>query len=187
VMDTAARANVTIGTLDARGLYTTGPKAEEEFDGGIHVTQEQIRSHVESLSVVEAVMAGLAGASGGTFFHNSNDIEGGLKRLASAPEYLYLLEFSLDKVKADGKFHSLKVKVDHGGLTLQARRGYFAPKPGMEAALAIPPILSAAQQPQAAQSAPAQQSSIAPEPAAPQAASSEQSPPVQPVRVIEKT
>jgi VWFA-related protein len=187
VMDTAARANVTISTLDARGLYTTGPKAEEEFDGGIHVTQEQIRSHVESLTVVEAVMAGLADASGGTFFHNSNDIEGGLKRLASAPEYVYLLEFSLDKVKADGNYHSLKVKVDRGGLTLQAREGFFAPKRGMEAALAIPPISSAGQEPPAdAQSGPGQQPSLAPEQTVPQAANSQQSPPVQPVRAMEK-
>jgi VWFA-related protein len=188
VIEAAARANVTISALDARGLYTTGPKADEDFTGNAHETQERIRSHVESLTVVEDVMAGLADASGGTFFHNSNDIEGGLKRLASAPEYVYLLEFSLDKVKADGNYHSLKVKVDRGGLTLQAREGFFAPKRGMEAALAIPAISSATQRSgTAAQSAPAQQTSLAPEPTAPEAANSQPSPPVQPVRAIEKT
>jgi VWFA-related protein len=187
VMDTAAHANVTISTLDARGLYTTGPKAEDELNGGTHVTQEQIRSHVESLTGIEDVMAGLADASGGTFFHNSNDIEGGLKRLASAPEYVYLLEFSLDKVKADGKFHSLKVKVDRGGLTLQARKGYFAPMRGMEAELGTPPSPSADQQPGAtAQSASVQEPSIAPESTAPQAAIPQQSPAVQQAKETEK-
>jgi VWFA-related protein len=186
VIEAAARANVTISTLDARGLYTTGPKADEDFTGNAHETQERIRSHVESLTVVEDVMAGLADGSGGTFYHNSNDIEGGLKRLASAPEYVYLLEFSLDKVKADGNYHSLKVKVDRGGLTLQAREGFFAPKRGMEAALAIPPIASAAQQPPAdAQSAPAQQPSLAPDATSPQAATPQQSPAVQQARVME--
>jgi VWFA-related protein len=188
VIEAAARANVTISTLDARGLYTTGPKADDDFTGNAHETQERIRSHDESLTVVEDVMAGLADASGGTFFHNSNDIEGGLRRLASAPEYVYLLEFSLDKVKADGNYHSLKVKVDRGGLTLQAREGFFAPKRGMEAALAIPPISSGAQQPPAdAQSAPAQQPLLAPEPTAPQAANSQQAPKVQQARVMERT
>ena len=188
VIEAAARANVTISTLDARGLYTTGPKADDDFTGNAHETQERIRSHVESLTVVEDVMAGLADASGGTFFHNSNDIEGGLKRLASAPEYVYLLEFSLDKVKADGNYHSLKVKVDRGGLTIQAREGFFAPKRGMEAALAIPPIVPTAQQPPAAaQSAPGQQPSVAPDPTTPEAANSQQSPVVQQARVTEKT
>ncbi len=186
VMDTAARANVTINTLDARGLYTTGPKAEELFDGGTRVTQEQIRSHTESLIVVEDVMAALADASGGTFFHNSNDIEGGLKRLAAAPEYVYLLEFSLDKVKLDGRYHSLKVKVDRGGLSLQSRQGFFAPKRGMEAAPGIPPILPATQQlPTAAQSDPVEHPSLAPDATAPQVASPSQSPSVQQARAVE--
>ena len=54
--------------------------------------------------------------------------EGGFQRLAMAPEYVYVLALSLDKVKQDGSYHRLKVKVDQDGLKLQARRGYFAPK-----------------------------------------------------------
>jgi hypothetical protein len=45
------------------------------------------------------------------------------------PEYVYLLEMSLQNVKHDGDYHPLKVKLDQEGLKLQARRGYFAPKP----------------------------------------------------------
>ena len=33
------------------------------------------------------------------FFHNSNDLAGGLRLLAQAPEYVYLLEMSLDKLQ----------------------------------------------------------------------------------------
>ena len=71
----------------------------------------------------------LADGTGGTFFHNSNDLEGGFKKLTEAPEYLYLLEFSPKDVKQDGSYHALKVKVNQDGLKLQARRGYFAEKP----------------------------------------------------------
>jgi hypothetical protein len=36
---------------------------------------------------------------------------------------------SLDKVKADGAYHHLKVKVDRDQLNVDARRGYVAPRP----------------------------------------------------------
>ena len=47
--------------------------------------------------------------------------------LTQAPEYVYLLEFSLEKVKPDGTYHPLKVKVDKEGPKVRALRGYFAP------------------------------------------------------------
>ncbi len=128
VIEAAARANVTISTLDARGLYTFAPKAEEEFNGPASETTERIRSHVETSTSTDAVMAGLADATGGTFVHNSNDMEGGLRRLSAAPEYIYLLEFSLGNTKPDGEYHPLKVKVDRDHVQVQSRRGYFAPK-----------------------------------------------------------
>jgi VWFA-related protein len=128
VIEAAARANVTISTLDARGLYTLAPKAEEELQGPAKETTERIRSHVETSISNDAVMAGLADATGGTFIHNSNDIEGGLRRLSAAPEYIYLLEFSLANTKPDGEYHPLKVKVDREHVQVQSRRGYFAPK-----------------------------------------------------------
>ena len=66
--------------------------------------------------------------SGGTFVHNTNDLENGLRRLASAPEFVYLLEISLQYVKADGSYHPLRVKLDKPGMEVQARRGYTAPE-----------------------------------------------------------
>jgi VWFA-related protein len=128
VIEAAARANVTISALDARGLFTYAPKAEEDFYGIAKETTERIRSHVESLMVTDGVMAGLADATGGTFVHNTNDLEGGLRRLSAAPEYVYLLEFSLADTKPDGQYHPLKVKVDREHVQVQSRGGYFSPR-----------------------------------------------------------
>lgn len=75
------------------------------------------------------VMAELADGTGGSYFHNSNDLEGGFKSLIQAPEYVYVLEFSLENVKPDGVYHSLKVKVTQLSLKVEARQGYFAPVP----------------------------------------------------------
>jgi VWFA-related protein len=71
----------------------------------------------------------LSDGTGGTYFHHNNDLEAGFKSLTEAPEYLYLLELPLDDVKQNGAFHHLKVKVDRDGVKVQARRGYYMPKP----------------------------------------------------------
>ena len=129
ILDLAAQSNVTINALDARGLYTTGITASQLGTSSSQDLQTGASSqyHSETMNLSEDVMAELADGTGGTFFHNNNDLEHGFRTLTQAPEYVYLLEFSLDQVKQDGKYHPLKVKVEKDGLKVQARRGYFAP------------------------------------------------------------
>lgn len=80
-----------------------------------------------SESLREPLVA-LTDGTGGTFFHNQNDIDIGMKRVTSLPEYRYVLGFTPDELKSDGRFHELKVKLTEGkSLSVQARRGYFAP------------------------------------------------------------
>jgi VWFA-related protein len=129
VLDLAARSDVTISALDARGLYTTEVDASERGTSSLvgMIQGQHSQNHADMMNLAEDVMAELADGTGGTFFHNSNDLEGGFKNITQAPEYLYLLEFSLDGVKSDGAYHPLKVKVDREGLKLTSRHGYFAP------------------------------------------------------------
>ncbi len=131
VLELAARSDVTISALDARGLYSTEIDASER--GGTStidmLTGQHSEYRSETMNQNEDVMAELADGTGGTFYHNSNDLEEGFRKLAAAPEFVYLLEISLHGVKPDGNYHRLNVKVDQDGLKLQARRGYFAPKP----------------------------------------------------------
>jgi hypothetical protein len=76
-----------------------------------------------------AVLAGLAASTGGTYFHNRNDLDVGMNQALSAPTVSYLLGFSPQNLKIDGKFHKLKVTVENGQkYQIQARNGYYAPK-----------------------------------------------------------
>ena len=127
IMDIAAQANTTISALDARGLYVTSFDASEP-GGPPQVMQNKSTMNHNSMTTDEDVMAELADATGGTYFHNSNDLAGGFQKLTLAPEYLYLLEFSPQDSKQDGSYHKLKVKIDQEGLKLQTRRGYLALK-----------------------------------------------------------
>src|ERR1019366_9085535 len=81
------------------------------------------------------VLGELADGTGGTWVHNTNDLAGGFKRIAAAPEYYYVLGFSPQNLKFDGSYHNLKVTLKSSkDFTLLARRGYFAPKHELDAA-----------------------------------------------------
>jgi len=131
IMDAAARSSVTISALDARGLYTTEQDASERGENSAYglATGQMSQYHRESMTRSEDIMAELADGTGGTYFHNSNDLQGGFQALTLAPEYVYLLELSPANLKPDGTYHHLKVKVDRDGVKLQTRRGYYASAP----------------------------------------------------------
>ncbi len=130
ILDLAAHLNVTINAVDARGLYTATIDASDRNRGSSLAERTASQNRGYSMTLSEDVMAEFADGTGGVFFHNSNDLEGGLRALTVAPEYVYLLELSLQNVKQNGEYHPLKVTVDQDGLKVVARRGYFAPKPG---------------------------------------------------------
>ncbi len=130
IMDLAAQSDVIVNTLDARGLYAGNVSASE---GGNESTLgmmsgQQVRNKLDSMQSSEDAMAELADGTGGKFFHNNNDLQGGLKALSAAPENLYLLEVSLKDVKSNGTYHPLRVKVDRSGVEVTARKGFMAPK-----------------------------------------------------------
>ncbi|HEX4032486.1 MAG TPA: VWA domain-containing protein [Terracidiphilus sp.] len=130
LLNLAAASAVTISTLDARGLYSAMIPASESGDQSLQslVTGQNLRDRGDAMRQNEQVMAAFADGTGGTFFRNNNDLQGGLASLAAGPEYKYLLELSLSDVKQNGSYHALKVQVDRKDVKIQAREGYFAPK-----------------------------------------------------------
>jgi VWFA-related protein len=130
VMDRAIRYNVVINSIDARGLYTD-PTFDASRPGPVLTSTMTTKNMYErqGISADADVLAELAHGTGGTFIENTNDLEGGFHKVATAPEYLYVLGFSPQNLKLDGSFHSLKVTIkEPAGLNTQARRGYYAPK-----------------------------------------------------------
>jgi VWFA-related protein len=131
LIDRAMRANITISALDARGLYTVMPGGDitERVSRNAQVAGIEGLYQMTSASAEENVMAELADATGGVFFHNNDDLAEGFRRVASTPEYYYVLAFSPQNLKLNGRFHKLKVTLKPTDkYSIQARRGYFAPK-----------------------------------------------------------
>ena len=77
ILDAAARANVMISTLNTRGLFTTNIDASESgaYSAAAQATISQYYS--ASATAAEDVLAEFAEGTGGTFFHNNNDLNEG--------------------------------------------------------------------------------------------------------------
>lgn len=129
IIDHATKANIVINSIDARGLYTSS--AFDVTQGSMNPLRMQFISTEEL--VQSDVLAELADGTGGTFFHNRNDIDQGLLQAAQEPEVSYLLGFTPQNLKLDGKYHHLKVTLTgKQKWNLQARRGYYAPRGDMD-------------------------------------------------------
>jgi VWFA-related protein len=73
-------------------------------------------------------LSGLADGTGGFVITNSNDLLGGLQRIAAEEDAYYLLSYTPPESK-EGRCHTLRVKVDRGGTKVRARNSYCTSKP----------------------------------------------------------
>jgi VWFA-related protein len=131
IVDRANRSNIVINALDARGLYAPEPGgdiAQQNSDTPITAGYKSSYRLSEE-SQLQFVLMDMAYGTGGTFFHNSNDLEGGLKLAGGVPEVSYVLGYSPQNQKIDGRYHTIKVTLaGKQKYAVQARRGYYAPK-----------------------------------------------------------
>ena len=131
VEERANQSNIVLNTLDVRGVYapdTQGDITRANSDT-FRTVGFKTTFRVQSQTQQAYVLADLAYGTGGAFFHNSNDLAGGLSMLGAAPEASYVLGFSPQTEKMDGVFHTITVKITgKRKYNIQARRGYYAPK-----------------------------------------------------------
>jgi VWFA-related protein len=134
MIDDAIHAGIIINTLDAKGLWAGFDMAEGQQlmnrETGLVppnvVGYAMMEGTIEN-DVSDDPLASIAEGTGGKFFHNSNDLDGGLRDIAALPAASYVLGFSPDEVKDNGMYHNLKVKLpNHHDIRIEARPGYFA-------------------------------------------------------------
>jgi len=144
LIDRALREHVVISALDARGLWVDIPGGDASQqnvlpfhasggNSGLGGTDPSMLARLSMYrrtgrEMNDDVMAYVAHDTGGVFIHNTNDYDGGFQMAGALPEFSYLLAFSPQNLKYDGKLHKLKVElVNAKGLSVQARNGYLAP------------------------------------------------------------
>jgi VWFA-related protein len=82
----------------------------------------------DSGSATQSVMYALADGTGGFPILNTNDLLGGLAKIAQEQDEYYFLGYSPSD-SPDGSCHTLKVKMDRSGLKVRARTGYCTTRP----------------------------------------------------------
>ena len=131
MVDRATRSNIVINTIDARGLYAPdvgGDIADPPHDS-YRTAGYKTSYRVAAQLAQQDVLAQLADGTGGNFYHNRNDVDEAMREAGAAPAISYLLGFSPQNLKIDGRFHTLKVTLtSKEKYSVQARHGYFAPR-----------------------------------------------------------
>ena len=71
-------------------------------------------------------LGALAQDTGGLLFENTNNLRQGFDRVESDLHNYYLLGYTPTNDTYDGHFRNIEVKVNGPGVTVAARKGYFA-------------------------------------------------------------
>jgi len=102
----ANRAGIVIDTLDARGLYTpdlAGDIASPSVDS-FRTVGSKTSYRVQAQFAQEEILGDLASGTGGTFYHNRNDIDVALRDSGGCPGGLLSPWFLSAKLEAQRQF-----------------------------------------------------------------------------------
>jgi VWFA-related protein len=126
ILQLAARNNVVIDTIDSRGLY--GQSAFDASSAGNPVNVDAAVGSAErsAASAKGNTLAEIASATGGTNFHDNNNLLTGLQRAFADGRDYYTLAYVSSNESLDGKFRAIKVQVRNRKVNIGAKRGYWA-------------------------------------------------------------
>ena len=129
--DAANHADVSLYTMDARGLAALPPGGDASSSSpsatGIY-SGSAVASQVSSLQGSRETLAALSADTGGRTFYDLNDFSPAFAEVQKENSSYYLIGYSPTNVHDDGRFRHIRVEVARPGLKVQARPGYFAPK-----------------------------------------------------------
>ena len=115
----AARAGITIYTLNARGTVGVGGRILPDASVARGVLSTFGDTSQEGLDLLAAETGGLA-------FRNSDDYRAALASMASDTSTYYVLAYSPTNPVLDGRFRRIELRPKWSGVEVRARRGYVA-------------------------------------------------------------
>ncbi len=143
VIDAANRANVSIYAMDAKGLRAESEQARirdqvnRAAGGGAGILGSGVAGDQPLTKVLErnedvlrqdphTGLGMLAKDTGGLLFDSSNNLRQGFERIENDLRNYYLVGYMPSNDNYDGRFRTIEVKVNRPGVTVAARKGYYA-------------------------------------------------------------
>jgi VWFA-related protein len=127
IVGAAARSNVRVYSLDARGLDTRQANDLRQLG----VMDAGGGMPLEAYNTIEDGPNTLAIDTGGYPIRRTNTFADALAEIARDTSRYYVLGYSPSSAPADGSFRRLTVRVKRQGVKVRARRGYLATAPAV--------------------------------------------------------
>ena len=129
-INAAVRANLSIYSVDTRGLQAIGPLGDASTGsqrGSGSYNGAALANNMSSNLASQEVMASLSSDTGGKAFFDSNDFAPAFAQVQKDTSAYYAIGFRSSNPARDGRYRKLMVKVKVPGVKIEYRQGYYAP------------------------------------------------------------
>jgi VWFA-related protein len=126
----AAKANLAIYSVDARGLQAlppVGDASKGSLRGNSAYSGAAATAQLSANFGSQETLSTLSTDTGGKAFFDSNDFAPAFQQVQHDTEAYYLLGFRSTNQTRDGSFRHLTIKVDRNDVKIEFRPGYYAP------------------------------------------------------------
>jgi VWFA-related protein len=127
--DAAGRAAVVISSIDPRGLQTLSLTAADHPRNAANAASIPMQRASQMFTSQDGMVL-LARATGGTFFHDNNDLAAGVHRVVEDSNGYYLIGYhpaasTFDAKTGQPRFHNIAVRVKRPGFQVRTRTGFL--------------------------------------------------------------
>jgi VWFA-related protein len=129
-INAAVRANLSIYSVDTRGLQAVGPLGDAStgsLRGSGAYNGSALTNNMNQNFATQEVMATLSTDTGGKAFFDSNDFAPAFAQVQKDTSAYYAIGFHSADTARDGKYRKLTIKIEKPGIKLEYRPGYYAP------------------------------------------------------------
>src|SRR5271168_358011 len=129
-INAAVRANLSIYSLDTRGLQAVSPLGDAStgslrgtgaYNGGA------IQNNFNANFASQETLTTLSADTGGKAFLDNNDFSPAFAQIQRDTSAYYVIGFHSNNPARDGKYRKLTIKVNRPDVKLEYRPGYYAP------------------------------------------------------------